>query len=113
MFVGTCGVTCGVVCLCDNLCVNVGILFVFVKLTATTGNYTFSLNDALPIYANKLKVLMDEMADDLCIIMRVYFEKPRTTVGWKGSEEHTSELQSRGLISYAVFCLKKKNSKRG
>ena len=28
-------------------------------------------------------------------------------VAW-GSEEHTSELQSRGLISYAVFCLKKK-----
>src|ERR1043165_10173367 len=28
------------------------------------------------------------------------------------SEEHTSELQSRGLISYAVFCLKKKNSAR-
>ena len=25
------------------------------------------------------------------------------------TEEHTSELQSRGLISYAVFCLKKKN----
>src|ERR1043165_4953218 len=29
------------------------------------------------------------------------------------SEEHTSELQSRGLISYAVFCLKKKGSGRG
>src|ERR1043165_8021633 len=28
------------------------------------------------------------------------------------SEEHTSELQSRGLISYAVFCLKKKRSPR-
>ena len=28
------------------------------------------------------------------------------------SEEHTSELQSRGLISYAVFCLKKKNLKK-
>src|ERR1043165_7103662 len=28
---------------------------------------------------------------------------------WR-SEEHTSELQSRGLISYAVFCLKKKNN---
>src|ERR1043165_10140274 len=27
---------------------------------------------------------------------------------WRRSEEHTSELQSRGLISYAVFCLKKK-----
>ncbi len=35
-------------------------------------------------YAKKLKVLIDELADDLCIIMRVYFEKPRTTVGWKG-----------------------------
>src|ERR1043165_10123098 len=29
------------------------------------------------------------------------------------SEEHTSELQSRGLISYAVFCLKKKNDRLG
>jgi 3-deoxy-7-phosphoheptulonate synthase len=35
-------------------------------------------------YAQKLKVLKDELADDLVIIMRVYFEKPRTTVGWKG-----------------------------
>ncbi len=35
-------------------------------------------------YALKLKVLMNELSDDLCIIMRVYFEKPRTTVGWKG-----------------------------
>jgi len=35
-------------------------------------------------YARRLKVLADEWADDLCIIMRVYFEKPRTTVGWKG-----------------------------
>lgn len=35
-------------------------------------------------YASKLKVLMQELDDDLCIIMRVYFEKPRTTVGWKG-----------------------------
>ncbi|MCW8854809.1 MAG: 3-deoxy-7-phosphoheptulonate synthase AroG [Gammaproteobacteria bacterium] len=35
-------------------------------------------------YAERLKVLKDELADDLCIVMRVYFEKPRTTVGWKG-----------------------------
>ena len=35
-------------------------------------------------YANRLKVLRDELADDLLIVMRVYFEKPRTTVGWKG-----------------------------
>lgn len=35
-------------------------------------------------YATRLKPLIDELADDLCIIMRIYFEKPRTTVGWKG-----------------------------
>ncbi|RDH84429.1 MAG: 3-deoxy-7-phosphoheptulonate synthase [endosymbiont of Galathealinum brachiosum] len=35
-------------------------------------------------YANLLKPLIDELADDLCIVMRIYFEKPRTTVGWKG-----------------------------
>lgn len=35
-------------------------------------------------YAQRLKLVKDELKDDLLIIMRVYFEKPRTTVGWKG-----------------------------
>ena len=35
-------------------------------------------------YASRLKILRDELTDDLLIVMRVYFEKPRTTVGWKG-----------------------------
>ncbi|MEM1156094.1 MAG: 3-deoxy-7-phosphoheptulonate synthase [Pseudomonadota bacterium] len=35
-------------------------------------------------YAQRLKVTADELSDDLLVIMRVYFEKPRTTVGWKG-----------------------------
>jgi 3-deoxy-7-phosphoheptulonate synthase len=35
-------------------------------------------------YAGRLKQLADELADKLLIVMRVYFEKPRTTVGWKG-----------------------------
>ena len=35
-------------------------------------------------YARKLKTLADELKDQLFIVMRVYFEKPRTTVGWKG-----------------------------
>lgn len=35
-------------------------------------------------YANRLKVLRERLSADLEIIMRVYFEKPRTTVGWKG-----------------------------
>jgi 3-deoxy-7-phosphoheptulonate synthase len=35
-------------------------------------------------YAHRLKETKDRCADDLLIVMRVYFEKPRTTVGWKG-----------------------------
>jgi len=35
-------------------------------------------------YAQKLKALADEVSDSLFIVMRVYFEKPRTTTGWKG-----------------------------
>jgi len=35
-------------------------------------------------YAQRLYKLAQELKDNLCIIMRVYFEKPRTTVGWKG-----------------------------
>ena len=35
-------------------------------------------------YARRLKILADELSDTLYIVMRVYFEKPRTTVGWKG-----------------------------
>ncbi len=35
-------------------------------------------------YARRLKALADEVSDTLHIVMRVYFEKPRTTVGWKG-----------------------------
>jgi 3-deoxy-7-phosphoheptulonate synthase len=35
-------------------------------------------------YADRLKALADEVADQILVVMRVYFEKPRTTVGWKG-----------------------------
>ncbi|MBU3666440.1 MAG: 3-deoxy-7-phosphoheptulonate synthase [Chthoniobacterales bacterium] len=35
-------------------------------------------------YARRLAALRRELGDTLCIFMRVYFEKPRTTVGWKG-----------------------------
>jgi len=35
-------------------------------------------------YARRLKVLADEISDTLFVVMRVYFEKPRTTTGWKG-----------------------------
>ncbi|EJT82096.1 3-deoxy-7-phosphoheptulonate synthase [Gaeumannomyces tritici R3-111a-1] len=35
-------------------------------------------------YAQRLKALSVKLEDDLCIVMRAYLEKPRTTVGWKG-----------------------------
>ncbi|WEM42794.1 3-deoxy-7-phosphoheptulonate synthase [Photobacterium sp. DA100] len=40
--------------------------------------------EAAKEYALKLKALSEELSDQLYIVMRVYFEKPRTTVGWKG-----------------------------
>lgn len=40
--------------------------------------------DAALEYADKLKELADKVKDSLFLVMRVYFEKPRTTVGWKG-----------------------------
>lgn len=40
--------------------------------------------DAAKEYARHLKALHDKYQDSLYIVMRVYFEKPRTTVGWKG-----------------------------
>ncbi|MGI6432248.1 MAG: 3-deoxy-7-phosphoheptulonate synthase [Sphaerochaetaceae bacterium] len=45
-----------------------------------------SIHDPLAAleYAQKLKVLADELQDELYIVMRTYFEKPRTIGGWKG-----------------------------
>lgn len=45
-----------------------------------------SIHDPLAAieYAHKLKALAAELRNELYIVMRVYFEKPRTTVGWKG-----------------------------
>ncbi|WP_286234767.1 3-deoxy-7-phosphoheptulonate synthase [Thalassotalea sediminis] len=40
--------------------------------------------EAAKAYAQQLKALHDQYKDTLYIVMRVYFEKPRTTVGWKG-----------------------------
>ncbi len=40
--------------------------------------------DSAKEYAHKLQVLSEELKESLYIVMRVYFEKPRTTIGWKG-----------------------------
>src|SRR5216117_4544260 len=74
----------------------------FVNDTATTEIYTrkdtLSLHDALPIFC-----LFDLLAAEPGRVLHPIRVAAR-------SEEHTSELQSPFLISYAVFCLKKKNT---
>ena len=40
--------------------------------------------DAAEEYANNLKLLISTLSRNIMIIMRVYFEKPRTVIGWKG-----------------------------
>lgn len=54
------------------------------RLLAIVGPCSIHDPDAAREYAGRLLTLREELANDLLIMMRVYFEKPRTTVGWKG-----------------------------
>ena len=54
------------------------------RLVVIVGPCSIHDTQAAHEYARRLKVIKDELKDDLLIVMRVYFEKPRTTVGWKG-----------------------------
>ena len=54
------------------------------RLLVITGPCSIHDIDAAKEYAKKLKELHESCKDTLYIVMRVYFEKPRTTVGWKG-----------------------------
>lgn len=54
------------------------------RLLAVVGPCSIHDPEAALDYARRLKRLEDELSDDLLVVMRVYFEKPRTTVGWKG-----------------------------
>ena len=54
------------------------------RIFVVVGPCSIHDTDAAMDYARRLKALADELSDTLYIVMRVYFEKPRTTVGWKG-----------------------------
>ena len=54
------------------------------RLFVVVGPCSIHDTEAAMEYARRLKSLADELSDTLYIVMRVYFEKPRTTVGWKG-----------------------------
>src|SRR6186997_3701816 len=82
-------------------------LFFFFNDTATTEIYTttdtLSLHDALPISRDRLR-RCEPRQGGIRHRQRRLLQRGR-------SEEHTSELQSPVVISYAVFCLKKKKKK--
>jgi 3-deoxy-7-phosphoheptulonate synthase len=54
------------------------------RLAVVIGPCSIHDRDAAMDYARRLRPLRDTLGDSLEVIMRVYFEKPRTTVGWKG-----------------------------
>jgi 3-deoxy-7-phosphoheptulonate synthase len=60
-------------------------------------------------YAGRLKELSTKLSDDLCIVMRAYLEKPRTTVGWKGlindpDIDETFKINKGLRVSRQLFC---------
>ena len=54
------------------------------RLIVIVGPCSIHDHDQALEYAARLKPVADTLADALLVVMRVYFEKPRTTVGWKG-----------------------------
>lgn len=54
------------------------------RLVVVVGPCSIHDHDQAMAYARQLKAQADALAGELLIVMRVYFEKPRTTVGWKG-----------------------------
>ena len=54
------------------------------RLVVVVGPCSIHDHDQAIEYGRRLKVVADELSGDLLVVMRTYFEKPRTTVGWKG-----------------------------
>ena len=54
------------------------------RLVVVVGPCSIHDPEAAMDYAARLKTLAHEVSEDIFVVMRVYFEKPRTTVGWKG-----------------------------
>jgi len=54
------------------------------RLLVVVGPCSIHDTKAAREYAALLKGAIDDLSRDLCLVMRVYFEKPRTTIGWKG-----------------------------
>lgn len=68
------------------------------RLMVVVGPCSIHDPDAAMDYAERLRKLADEVSEQLLLIMRVYFEKPRTTVGWKGliNDPHLNDTFDMG-----------------
>ncbi len=91
----------------------------FFNDTATTEIYTLSLHDALPILivvgagTSGMMAAISAAEQGARVLLIEKNKKAGKKLLMTGrSEEHTSELQSRKRISYAVFCLKKKKKQK-
>src|SRR2546428_3811001 len=74
------------------------------RLLAVVGPCSIHDPAAALDYARRLGALAARLADKLFVVMRVYFEKPRTTIGWKGlvHDPHlngTHDLQARPRLA--------------
>src|SRR5437870_13761263 len=78
-------------------------LFFFFNDTATTEIYTLSLHDALPIWRQTFRQMLPVAVDYFCFPAK-QLPRPRLP----RSEEHTSELQSRGHLVCRLLLEKKK-----
>lgn len=71
------------------------------RLMVVVGPCSIHDTEAAVEYAKRLSALSRQVEDQLLLIMRVYFEKPRTTVGWKGlindPDMNGTHLISKGL----------------
>src|SRR3712207_9081263 len=89
------------------------ILFFFFNDTATTEIYTLSLHDALPIYLHKFQLgsTYPDYDPNAYKLYQDHFWDPDTNHNFSKDKDRKSTRlnSSHANISYAVFCLKKKN----
>ncbi|MDD5599897.1 MAG: 3-deoxy-7-phosphoheptulonate synthase, partial [Victivallaceae bacterium] len=76
------------------------------KIMMIVGPCSIHNRDSALEYARKLSVLREKVSDRIFIIMRVYFEKPRTTVGWKGMI-YDPDINGSYNIEKGIFAARK------
>jgi 3-deoxy-7-phosphoheptulonate synthase len=76
------------------------------KLMMIVGPCSIHNRDSALKYARKLNELREKVSDKIFIIMRVYFEKPRTTIGWKGMI-YDPDINGSYNIEQGIFLARK------